>query len=163
MAPGKQGFQLHGAGLPPLPRGGSLPCWLCTRRSGWGTGLLQQVLPRGLFPLSWGYGLEPRQAVSVPNQLHMSLLGRRVLGNLRLSCTCLAPTESASGCAGCRPQPGAIGAWCSPCGAESGRPSNRWRSPALALPFPLTEISLQEPLAVCKPPAPKPSTRKPGA
>ena len=46
------------------------------------------------------------------------------------------------------------GAWCSPCTAESGRPSNRWRNPAVALPFPLTEFSLLEPLAVCNPPAP---------
>ncbi|WP_214645087.1 hypothetical protein, partial [Cutibacterium acnes] len=50
LAPGKQGFQLDGAVLPPLPRGASLPCWLCTRRSGGVAGLLQQVLPQGLLP-----------------------------------------------------------------------------------------------------------------
>ena len=86
-----------------------------------------------------------------------------MLGNLRLSGTCRAPTESASGCAGgCRPQPGALGAWCSPCCTESGRPNNRWRSPAVALPFPLTELSLLKPLAVCNPPPPKPSPTTPG-
>ena len=64
---------------------------------------------------------------------------------------------------GCRPQPGALGAWCTPCGAESRRPSNRWRSRVLALPCPLTERALLEPLAVGKPPAPKPSPRTPGS
>ena len=48
---------------------------------------LQQVLPQGLLPLSWGCGQEPRHAGSGPKHLHMSLLGRRVLGNLRLSHT----------------------------------------------------------------------------
>ena len=62
-------------------------CWLCSRLSGGRAGLLQQVLPQGLLPLSWGCGQEPRQAVSGPNLLHMSLLGRRVAGNLRLSHT----------------------------------------------------------------------------
>ena len=33
------------------------------------------------------------------------------------------------------------------------------RDPAVALRFPLTELSLLEPLAVCNPPAPKPSSR----
>ena len=81
-------------------RGGSLPCWLCSRLSGGRAGLLQQVLPQGLLPLSWGCGREPRHAGSGPNHLHMSLLGRRVLGNLRLSYTFWANTESASRCAG---------------------------------------------------------------
>ena len=92
----------------------------------------------------------------------MSLLGRRVLGNLPLSYTFWAPTESTSGCPDRRPQPGALGAWCSPCGPESARPSHRWRSPAVALPIPLTEFSLLEPLAVCNPPAPKLSLRRTG-
>ena len=47
--------------------------------------------------------------------------------------------------------------------ADSGRSNIRWRRPALALPFRLTQLSLLEPLAVCKPPAPKPSPRTPGA
>ena len=47
-------------------------------------GLLQQVLPQGLLPLSWGCGQEPRHAGSGPNHLHMSLMGRIVLGNIRL-------------------------------------------------------------------------------
>ena len=64
------------------------------------TRFLQQVLPQGLLPLSWGCGQEPRQAVSGPNLLHMSLLGRRVLGKLPLSYTFWAPTESASGSVG---------------------------------------------------------------
>ena len=153
-------FSLTGLGCLLFPRGGSLPCWLCTRLSGGGAGLLQQVLPQGLLPLSWGCGREPRHAGSGPKHLHMSLLRRRVLGNL--SYTFWAPTESASGCPDRRPQPGALGAWCSPCGAESGWPSNRWRSPAVALPFPLTEFSLLEPLAVCNPPAPKLSLRRTG-
>ena len=33
-------------------RGGSLHCWLCSRLSGGRAGLLQQVLPQGLLPLS---------------------------------------------------------------------------------------------------------------
>ena len=33
------------------------------------------------------------------------------------------------------------------------------KEPAVALRFPLTELSLLEPLAVCNPPAPKPSSR----
>ena len=93
-------FSLMGLGCFLFPRGGSLPCWLCTRLSGGGAGLLQQVLPQGLLPLSWGCGPEPRHAGSGPNHLHMSLLGRRVLGNLRLSYTVSAPTESASRCLG---------------------------------------------------------------
>ena len=72
------------------------------------------------------------------------------------------PRSQPPGVRGCRPQPGALGAWCSPCGAESGRPSNRWRIPAVALPFPLTELSLLKPLAVCNPPPPKPSPTTPG-
>ena len=118
-------FNLMGLGCLLFPRGGSLPRWLCTRLSGGGAGLLQQVLPQGLLPLSWGCGQEPRHAGSGPNHLHMSLLGRRVLGNLRLSYTLWAPTETAFGCPGLQTLPGALGAWCSPCGAESGRPSNR--------------------------------------
>ena len=93
-------FSLTGLGCLLFPRGGSLPCWLCSRLSGGGAGLLQQVLPQGLLPLSWGCGREPRHAGSGPNHLHMSLLGRRVLGNLRLSYTFWANTESASRCAG---------------------------------------------------------------
>ena len=57
--------------------------------------------------------------------------------------TCAAagrPGSQPPGVRGCRLQPGALGAWCTPCGAESVRPSNRWRSPALALPFPGTEL-----------------------
>ena len=128
-----------------FPRGASLPCWLCTRRSGGGTRLLQQVLPQELFPLSWGCGRVPRHAGSGPNHRHMSVLGRRVLGNLRLSCTCWAPTESASRCAGLQTPARGPGSLSSPCGDESGRPSNRSRIPALAFPFPLTELSLLEP------------------
>ena len=93
-------FSLTGLGCLLFPRGGSLPCWLCPRLSGGGAGLLQQVLAQGLRPLSWGCGQEPRHAGSGPNHLHMSLLGRRVLGNLRLSYTFWAPKESASVCAG---------------------------------------------------------------
>ena len=93
-------FSLTGLGCLLFPRGGSLPCWLCTRLSGGGAGLLPQVLPQGLLPLSWGCGREPRLAGSGPNHLHMSLLGRRMLGNLDLSYSFWAPTESASGCAG---------------------------------------------------------------
>ena len=93
-------FSLSGLGCLLFPRGGSLPCWLCTRLSGGGSGLLQQVLPQGLLPLSWGCGREPRHAGSAQKHLHMSLLGRRVLGKLRLSYTVSAPTDSASGCAG---------------------------------------------------------------
>ena len=93
-------FSLTGIGCLVFPRGGSLPCWLCIRLSGGDTGLLQQVFPQGLLPLSWCCGREPRNAGSGPNHLHMSLLGRRVLGKLRLSYTLWAPTESASGCAG---------------------------------------------------------------
>ena len=48
------------------------------------------------------------------------------------------------------------------CGADSGRPSNRWRSPAVALRFPLPELSLLKPLAVSNPPPPKPSPTTPG-
>ena len=139
---------MTGLGCLLFPRGGSLPCWLCTRLSGGAAGLLQQVLPQGLLPLSWGCGREPRHAGSGPNPLHMSLLGRRVLGNLRLSYTCWVPTESASGCAGLQIPALALGAWCSPCGAESGRPSNHWRSPAVSLPFPLTKLVLLDPLAL---------------
>ena len=93
-------FSLTGTGCLLFPRGGSLPCWLCTCLSGGGTGFLQQVLPQGLLPLSWGCGQEPRHAGSGPNHLHMFLLGRRVLGNLRLSYTFWTPKESASVCAG---------------------------------------------------------------
>ena len=91
---------MTGLGCLLFPLGGSLPCWLCIRLTGGGAGLLQQVLPQGLLPLSWGCGREPRHAGSGTNHLHMSLLGRRVLGKLRLSHTFKAPTESASGCAG---------------------------------------------------------------
>ena len=93
-------FRLTGLGCLLFPPGGSLPCWLCTCQSDGGAGLLQQVLPQGLSSLSWGCGREPRHAASGPNHRHMSVLGRRVLGNLRLSCTCWAPRESASWCAG---------------------------------------------------------------
>ena len=155
-------FQLTGLGCLLFPRGGSLPCWLCTRQSDGGAGLLQQVLPQGLLPLSWCCGWEPRQAGSDPNHLQMSLLERRVLGNLRLSSTCWAPTESASGCPGLQtPARGPrslvlfVRRWVL-------APSNRWRSTAPDLPFPLTELSLLEPLAVGNPPAPKHSPRTPG-
>ena len=93
-------FSLKGLGCLLFPRGGSLPCWLCIRLSGGGAGLLQQVLPQGLLQLSWCCAWEPRHAGSGPNHLHMSLLGRSVLGNLRLSYNFWAPKESASVCAG---------------------------------------------------------------
>ena len=93
-------FSLTGLGCLLFPRGGSLPCWLCTRRSGGGAGLLQQVLSQGLLPRSWGCGQEHRHAGSGSNDQHISQLGRRVLGNLHLSYTLWAPTETAFGCAG---------------------------------------------------------------
>ena len=77
-------FSLKGLGCLLFSRGGSLPCWLCTRLSGGGSGLLQQVLPQGLLNLSWGCGREPRHAGSGTNHLHMSLLGRREVGKLRI-------------------------------------------------------------------------------
>ena len=122
---------MTGLGCLLFPRGGSLPCWLCSRVSGGGAGLLQP-------------------------------LRRRVLGNLRLSYTFWAPKESASVCAGLKTPARSLGAWCSRCRSDSGRPINRWRSPAVALPFPLTELSLLKPLAVCNPPPPKPSPTTPG-
>ena len=70
---------------------------------------LAPFLPQGLLPLSWGCGQEPRHAGSGPNHLHMSLLGRRVLGNLRLSYTFWAPKESASVCAGLKTPARGIG------------------------------------------------------
>ena len=84
-------FSLTGLGCLLFPRGGSPPCCLCIRLSGGGAGLLQQVFPQGLLQLSWCCGREPRHAGSGLNHLHMSLLGRRVLGNLRLSYTFWAP------------------------------------------------------------------------
>ena len=93
-------LSLTGLGCLLFPHGGSLPCWLCTRLSGGGSGLLQQVLPQGLLPVSWGCRTYPRHAGSGTNHLHMSLLGRRVLGNLPLSYTFCTPMESASVCAG---------------------------------------------------------------
>ena len=63
---------MTGLGCLLFPLGGSLPCWLCTRLSGGGSGLLQQVLPQGLLPLSWGCGREPRHAGSGPNRLYVS-------------------------------------------------------------------------------------------
>ena len=51
---------------------------------------------------------------------------------------------------------------CFRCGADSGRTSNRCRSPAVVLPFPLTELSLLKPLAMCNPPPPKPCPTTPG-
>ena len=55
-------------------------------------------------------------------------------------------------------EPGALRAALSLGGQATG-----WRSPALALSFAHTELFLLEPLAVCKPPSPKPSPRTPGA
>ena len=84
LAQASRAFSLKGLGSLLFPRGGSLPCWLCTRQSGEVAGLLQQVLPQGLLALSWGCGREPRHAGAGPNQLHTSLLGRRALGKLRV-------------------------------------------------------------------------------
>ena len=44
---------------------------------------------------------------------------------------------------------------CSPSSGSKREDLNAGWSPAVALPFPLTEFSLLEPLAVCNPPAPK--------
>ena len=44
-------FNLTGLCCLLFPRGGSLPCWLCSRLPGGGEGLLQQVLPQGAPPL----------------------------------------------------------------------------------------------------------------
>ena len=49
----------------------------------------------GFLPTAPTQGKQPLR-----QDLHMSLLGRRVLGNLRLSYTFWAPKESASVCAG---------------------------------------------------------------
>ena len=98
--PASNAFSLTGLGCLLFPRGGSLPCWLCPRLTGGGAGLLQQVLPQGLLPLSWCCGREPRHGGSGPNHLHMSLQGRRVLGNLPLSHTLRTPTETDFGCPG---------------------------------------------------------------
>ena len=61
---------------------------------------LLQVLAQGLLTLILGCGWEPRHAGAGPKLLHTSLLGRRVLGNLRVRGSCWAPTKSASGCGG---------------------------------------------------------------
>ena len=145
LGSGKQGFQLEGSGRPPLPlrRPASLLALHSPIRRG--SRAPPAGLASGAASLSWGCGREPRHAGSGPNHRHMSVLGRRVLGNLRLSCTCWAPTESASRCAGLQTPARGPGSLSSPCGDESGRPSNRSRIPALAFPFPLTELSLLEP------------------
>ena len=60
------GLSADGAGLPPLPlrRLTSLLAVHSPIRRG--AGLLQQVLPQGLLPLSWGCGQEPRHEGSGP-------------------------------------------------------------------------------------------------
>ena len=80
---------------------------------------------QGQLPLSWGCGQEPRHAGSGPNHLHMSLLGRRVLGSYVSHTLSRHPRSQPLGVWGCKTQPGALGTWCSPCGALSGRPRNR--------------------------------------
>ena len=50
-------------------------------------GLMLKLKLQCFGHLRWGCGREARHAGSGPNHLHMSLLGRRVLGNLRLSHT----------------------------------------------------------------------------
>ena len=50
--PASRAFLLTGLGCLLFSRGGSLHCWLCSRLSGGRAGLLQQVLPQGLLPLS---------------------------------------------------------------------------------------------------------------
>ena len=89
-----------------FPRGDSFPCMLCTRLAGGGATRLLEVLAQGLLPLSWGCGREARHSGVAPNLLHMSLLGRRVVGNLRLSGTFWAPTDTASGSGPASPSKG---------------------------------------------------------
>ena len=50
-----------------------------------------------------------------------------------------------------------------PPSASSGRPSNRWGMQPWALSLPDKELCLREALAVCTPPAPEPSAKRPGS
>ena len=63
----------------------------------------------------------------------------------------------------CLAQPGALGPWVPPPSASSGRLSNRWGMQPWALSLPDKELCLREALAVCTPPAPEPSAKRPGS
>ena len=123
-------------------QGAVLPRMLCRRLPGLGAKCCLEVFFQGLVPLSWGCDRKPKHTGEGQNHIHMSLLGSRARGNLSLSGTFLARTESYSGCDCCTPHPGALGAEFSLGSAESVRPSNSLRIHPVALPFPLTELSL---------------------
>ena len=61
------------------------------------------------------------------------------------------------------PQPGALGPCFPPPSASSGQPGNRLGMQPWALSLPDKELCLREALAVCTPPAPEPSAKRPGS
>ena len=154
----KQGLQMHAFRLPRLPPRRLVSLHVVHSASWRGRHAPPGGLGSGAYSPELGCGREPRHAGASPNHLHTSLLGRRVLGNLRLSGTHGLSLRMW----GCIPHPGALGAWFSLCGTESVPPSTSWRTHPVALPFPLREHSVMEPLAVWHAPAPNPSMSTPG-
>ena len=63
----------------------------------------------------------------------------------------------------CLAQAGALGPCFPPPSASSGRPGNRLGMQPWALSLPDKELCLREALAVCTPPAPEPSAKRPGS
>ena len=139
-----------------LPRAG-------TGHPGLGTKHCLELFAQGLVPLRWGCAREPKRTCQGPKtHPHVSALqqssgeaqsGRRFLGtnggSLWRWC-CLA-------------QAGALGPCFPPPSASSGRPGNRLGMQPWALSLPDKELCLREALAVCTPPAPEPSAKRPGS
>ena len=131
LGSGKQGFQLEGAGQPPLPprRLASLLAVHSPIRRG--SRAPPAGLASGAASLSWGCGRDPDLQDQAPTTLTCLCWGGECYGTYDCHALAGRPRSQPPGVRGCRPQPGALGAWCTPCGAESGWPSNRWRSPAV--------------------------------
>ena len=156
-APPQQGLQQQATGLPPLPRRrlpSTCPVHSASRRShtsppaGLGSGVTSPEL--GLWAGTQtrrGRPQQPAHSSAGEKSIREPMSFRQMMGDQKWVARLLAADTTQ----------GALGAWCSQCGAESGQPSNSWRSSAVALPFPSTELSVLEPLEVWNSAIPKPS------
>ena len=93
-------------------------------------------------------------------KLHEEVVRTTLPGKPSLAGACWAQTEDPSGCGAASPSQGR---WDPDSLRSSGRPSHRLGMQPWALSLPDKELCLREALAVCTPPVPEPSAKRPGS
>ena len=95
----------------------------------------------------------------LPSTMNLTFCSMSVLTEIQAG-ACWAQTEDPSGCGAASLSQGR---WDPDSLRSSGRPSNRLGMQPWALSLPDKELCLREALAVCTPPSPEPSAKRPGS